>query len=335
MQAARLTAAAIAAIAAETRTVITRSTALRAKQVHLCWLPLVVRTAGWRFPSIGPTARDLFRQSVRKPWEVVAPTRILLNLTALMAVIAVTGCGEEDTDLTGSKLVSYTADAGSAPEEVFESSGLSIEAACSEDGALTVTATTAADDASLTSEFRAKHSPPEGYRFVLDDFDSAFGPYDFLGTGPEEASGTLQYSAARGSHVTILFTADGSQSEGCAFSGTAVTPADIDEPNQDSSAPTTQSSRTTPTDFESCPPPSSGGGDDVWVQGMNCAAVTTKLLLSMPDAFGRYKSLPEAKRQVSTDGPDGWMCWSALESDFGPIFNTCRRADQTLIFYEG
>lgn len=92
----------------------------------------------------------------------------------------------------------------------------------------------------------------------------------------------------------------------------------------------------TATAFESCPDAAKqGGGHDVWVQGMECSEVTTNLLISMPDAFGRYKSLPESKRQVSTEGEDGWVCWSALESDFGPIHNVCRRDEATLIFYEG
>ncbi|MDQ3641118.1 MAG: hypothetical protein M3450_06550 [Actinomycetota bacterium] len=90
--------------------------------------------------------------------------------------------------------------------------------------------------------------------------------------------------------------------------------------------------------FESCPnhpKGRGGGGDGVWVQGMKCSQVTTELLISMPDAFGRYKSLPLSKRMRSVKGPDGWVCWAALESDYGPIHDVCRRGDQTLIFYEG
>jgi hypothetical protein len=84
--------------------------------------------------------------------------------------------------------------------------------------------------------------------------------------------------------------------------------------------------------FESCPDPD-GGGYDIWVQGMDCDEVTTELLVSMPDAFGRYKSLPQSERLTSVQGPDGWVCWTALESDYGPIHNVCRRDEQTLIFY--
>ena len=87
-----------------------------------------------------------------------------------------------------------------------------------------------------------------------------------------------------------------------------------------------------PSAFESCPDPE-GGGYDVWVQGMGCDDVTSDLLVSMPDAFGRYKSLPESDRLTSVRGPDGWVCCAALESDFGPIHNVCRRDEQTLIFY--
>jgi hypothetical protein len=84
--------------------------------------------------------------------------------------------------------------------------------------------------------------------------------------------------------------------------------------------------------FEACPDPE-GGGYDVWVQGMDCDDVTSELLVSLPDAFGRYKSVPEPKRLVSVRGSGGWVCWAALESDYGPIHNVCRRDEQTLIFY--
>lgn len=97
----------------------------------------------------------------------------------------------------------------------------------------------------------------------------------------------------------------------------------------DEEAPVVESAR-----FERCQPPH-GGGYDIWVQGMDCAAITRDLLTSMPDAFGRYRSLPKSKRQVSNEGKEGWVCWSALEGDFGPIHNVCRKKDRTLIFYEG
>jgi len=87
--------------------------------------------------------------------------------------------------------------------------------------------------------------------------------------------------------------------------------------------------------FQSCPDAAAqGGGDSVWVQGMECSDVSTDLLISMPDAFGRYKSLPESERQVSSNGGNGWVCWAALEGDYGPIHNVCRRDDATLIFYQ-
>lgn len=95
-----------------------------------------------------------------------------------------------------------------------------------------------------------------------------------------------------------------------------------------------KASGATPDSFVKCSD-LEGGGYDVWVQGMDCADATTELLLSMPDAFGRYKSLSQSERITSNQGPDGWTCWAALESDFGPIHNVCRRGDQTLIFYEG
>src|SRR4051794_1176744 len=78
---------------------------------------------------------------------------------------------------------------------------------------------------------------------------------------------------------------------------------------------------------------SGAGGHDVWVQGMDCSDVTTKRLLSMPSGFGRYKSLPEAKRIRTIQAPNGWTCWEALEGDYGPIHNVCRHGDATLIFY--
>lgn len=87
-----------------------------------------------------------------------------------------------------------------------------------------------------------------------------------------------------------------------------------------------------PSAFKSCPDPE-GGGYEVWVQGMDCDQVTSDLLVSMPDAFGRYKSLPESERLTRVRGPDGWVCWAALESDYGPIHNVCRHDEQTLIFY--
>ena len=94
-------------------------------------------------------------------------------------------------------------------------------------------------------------------------------------------------------------------------------------------------SATTSMAFESCPDAAKqGGGDDVWVQGMECSEVTTDLLISMHDPFGRYKSLPESERKVSNEGEDGWVCWSALEGDYGPIHNVCRRGEATLIFYQ-
>jgi hypothetical protein len=145
---------------------------------------------------------------------------------ALLAIVALlAGCGEDDDSATAPESVSYMADAGAESEEVMSVNGLTLEAMCVENAGqpmLRVTATTDTDNVLISSEFDGKNAPKGGYRFVLDDFDRDFGRWDFLGTNPDEVTGTLRYASPDG-YVTVDFVADqGSAQADCVFSGVAV-----------------------------------------------------------------------------------------------------------------
>lgn len=151
-------------------------------------------------------------------------SQFLACLLSLALVIGACGGGESEDG--GPQLARFSADIGSSTEEILSTGDLTIEARCRDndgDPLLSVAVSTATDDAWIASEFETDGGPTGGYRFVMDDFDRDFGPYDFLGTGVDQATGKLTYVSATGGQITIDFVADHSSSQAdCLFSGSAV-----------------------------------------------------------------------------------------------------------------
>lgn len=152
-------------------------------------------------------------------------------LIVLATALCTAGCGDDEkaTD-SGVELVSFKGDAGTDSQTVFAAGGLSIEARCSDETAppfLSVVAKTAVDDAWISSQFDAKAAPKGGYRFVMDDFDRDYGGWDFLGSGIDQAVGTLEFVNPQGDHITLNFVADkGTPTADCLFSGSAAVATD-------------------------------------------------------------------------------------------------------------
>lgn len=123
--------------------------------------------------------------------------------------------------------VSFQADGGAGDEPILKLGGLTLRAACADQGQrtgtqLSVSAESAYDDAVIGSSFiqdRGSHQP---YAFLLPDFDRSYGPWDFLGGNPNRTSGQLNYSRPDGGQVTVTFLADhGTAQGGCFLGGTA------------------------------------------------------------------------------------------------------------------
>lgn len=140
----------------------------------------------------------------------------------LAATLAACGGGDESTE---PQLISFSQQIGGDSARIYSAGGLTIEAECSDSPgvpSVSLSASTATDDAWIASEFDAKGAPPAGYRFIMDDFDTDFGPWDFLGSGIEKATGTLTYVSETDGQVTIDFVADrGTSQADCLFSGSA------------------------------------------------------------------------------------------------------------------
>lgn len=123
--------------------------------------------------------------------------------------------------------VAFESDGGVAGEPLLELGGLTLRAWCSDYGRgqvyLTVTAETAVDNAVAAVSFeQRKGAEPASYRFVQSDFDRSYGPWDMLGTNPDNTAGTLDYSRPDGGQVLVGFLADEAVGQGeCAFRGVA------------------------------------------------------------------------------------------------------------------
>ena len=153
------------------------------------------------------------------------PRAVLSSCVVVGVAVALSACGGDD-DAAGHQLVRFSEQVGAETKQIYSAGGLTIQAQCFDnDGvqSMLVSASTATDDAWIASQFDAKGAPPGGYRFVIDDFDTDFGPWDFLGSGIEKATGGLTYVSETDGQVTIDFIADrGTRQADCLFSGTAL-----------------------------------------------------------------------------------------------------------------
>jgi hypothetical protein len=140
--------------------------------------------------------------------------------TAGLALLAAR-CGSDEAEWR-TEAVTFRADAGTGGQEILDLEGLTLRGYCDRKAGrlhLTVTATTADDDAVLGSRFTQGSSP---YTFVLDDFDADFGEYDLLGKASDETAGTLNYLSPDGSEVAVDYTAaQDTPDADCVFGGVA------------------------------------------------------------------------------------------------------------------
>jgi hypothetical protein len=124
--------------------------------------------------------------------------------------------------------VSFAGEPGT-DQMVLDQGGLTLKASCPDyphgpTPYLTVTASTADDDAVISSSFlERRRGDAFPYTFVKSNFDRSYGPWDFLGSAAHNATGTLNYAQPGGGTIAVSFLAraDKSTAGKCLFMGTA------------------------------------------------------------------------------------------------------------------
>jgi hypothetical protein len=107
--------------------------------------------------------------------------------------------------------------AGSGPQVVYAQGGLRIQAECSANGQLVVTAQPAGDGA---GQLRITASRPGGSKVSSDPSFQGADTADLLLSSGDDVSGTLTYLSPRDEVTTLQYLAH--QSGGCVFAGNAL-----------------------------------------------------------------------------------------------------------------